>query len=185
MQLRPEQVAQIIALLDDGRSQRYVSEHLGIPRSTIGYAVQRFQETGRLREKGVSCFRPAKCPKLERSHRQRRMRFAEEHVNWTIEQWSNLERFAACNIVETLNYEGGSVMIWGGITYENRTDVIIIDGALNATGYIDILEENVLPNVFENGILMQDNARPHTAQADTKPYERAKNTLGIKRGDNF
>ncbi|KAH0815972.1 hypothetical protein GEV33_006819 [Tenebrio molitor] len=41
----PEIAAQIIALNNDGRSVRYIAQHLKIPRSTVQDALSRFRET--------------------------------------------------------------------------------------------------------------------------------------------
>ena len=59
-------------------------------------------------------------------------------------------------------------MVWGGITARNRTDLVIIDGNLNAARYHDeVLAPVVVPFLQRLGpgvILQQDNARPHTAR---------------------
>jgi transposase len=44
--MSPEEVAQAVALHNDGRSIRYIANLLGIPRSTVSDAIQRFRETG-------------------------------------------------------------------------------------------------------------------------------------------
>jgi hypothetical protein len=41
----PEITAQIVALNNDGRSVRYIAQHLNIPRSTVQNALSRFRET--------------------------------------------------------------------------------------------------------------------------------------------
>jgi hypothetical protein len=43
--LLPEIAAQIVALNNDGRSVRYIAQHLNIPRSTVQDALSRFRET--------------------------------------------------------------------------------------------------------------------------------------------
>ena len=60
-------------------------------------------------------------------------------------------------------------MVWGGISYEGRTDLYVINGGtLTALRYRDeILDPIVRPfagAIGDNFILMQDNARPHTAR---------------------
>ena len=58
-------------------------------------------------------------------------------------------------------------MAWGGITDEDRTEMVILNGNLNAIGYInDILQPVVVPFVerHPNTIFMDDNARPHRAR---------------------
>lgn len=45
--LTNEQVAQAVALSNDGRSQRYIANVLGVSHSVVGRVVQRHRETGR------------------------------------------------------------------------------------------------------------------------------------------
>ena len=58
-------------------------------------------------------------------------------------------------------------MVWVGISFEGRTDVIN-GGTLTALRYRDeILDPIMRPfagAIGDNFILMQDNARPHTAR---------------------
>jgi hypothetical protein len=37
------------------------------------------------------------------------------------------ERYAQCNIVGTVSYGGGSVMVWGGILSAAYTNIVIVD----------------------------------------------------------
>ncbi|PSN33600.1 hypothetical protein C0J52_25157 [Blattella germanica] len=46
MSLSVTDVAKVVALIEDGRSQRYVSRALGIPGTTIWRVMQCFMETG-------------------------------------------------------------------------------------------------------------------------------------------
>ncbi|KAH0821160.1 hypothetical protein GEV33_001631 [Tenebrio molitor] len=58
-------------------------------------------------------------------------------------------------------------MVWAGISIDNRTDLVVVPVRLNATNYIEnILQDHVVPAAYgvgQNFILMQDNAKPHTA----------------------
>ena len=45
------------------------------------------------------------------------------------------ERFSDACVLETNRFGGGSVMIWGGISHVERTDLKVIDGNLNAARY--------------------------------------------------
>ena len=64
------------------------------------------------------------------------------------------------------------MMVWGGISLNGKTQLVTVNGTLNAQKYRDdILAPVVLPFVQAgNGvtILQQDNARPHTARATTQ-----------------
>jgi hypothetical protein len=76
------------------------------------------------------------------------------------------ERFAYNCLLERDKFGGGSVMIWAGIMGGRKTDLVVIPGNLNAQGYIDkVLRPVVVPFLCQNsGMLMHDNARPHTAR---------------------
>ncbi|KAL0829645.1 hypothetical protein ABMA28_003151 [Loxostege sticticalis] len=47
MPLTPAQVAQVVALINQGLTQRKVATVLNVPHSSMQYAVKRYQETGR------------------------------------------------------------------------------------------------------------------------------------------
>lgn len=150
----------------------------------------------RLAEKGLGSFRPARVPELTSAHRRARLAFAREHLNWTLDQWKAVlfsdesrislrgpdgrqrvyrrcgERFAECAVVETVGYEGGSIMVWGGICYDARTELVVFDrGSVNAHKYVtEVLEPHVMPFgpfIGDNFVLMHDNARAHTARIVT------------------
>ena len=65
-------------------------------------------------------------------------------------------------------YNGGSVMVWAGVTADRRTDLVVVPGILTGQRYIDeILCPHVVPflrPMGNNGIFQDDNARPHRAR---------------------
>ena len=65
---------------------------------------------------------------------------------------------------------GGSVHVWTGITLFNKTNLVILNGNVNARRYIDnVLRPVVLPFFFyiktieEETMYQHDNAPAHTA----------------------
>lgn len=67
------------------------------------------------------------------------------------------------------SYEGGSVMVWGGVSSTARTDLhIFLRGTLNSRIYVtDILEQYVVRFALfirNNFVFQYDNARPHGAR---------------------
>ena len=75
------------------------------------------------------------------------------------------------NILETIPFGGGSVMVWGCVSFSCKLDLISVHGTLNGPRYQhDILETAVIPH-FDNHplatrpIFMDDNARPHRSRA--------------------
>ncbi len=101
----------------------------------------------RLHEGGLRARRPLVGPVLTAQHSGARLAFAIEHQNWQVRHWhpvlftdesrftlstcdrrervwrSRGEHYAACNIVQHHQFVGRSVMVWGGISMEGRTDI--------------------------------------------------------------
>lgn len=251
-QLTPIQVMQAVTLLQEGRSQRYVAQQLGITQGAVWKLWTRYRETGlvtrrpgsgrnrkttaaedrflrlqalrnrtvtardlqadirqatgcvisdqtvrnRLYEVNLRSRRPVKVPKLQRHHRRMRVQFGRDHLNWQLRHWRRVmftdesrfflsgndgrlrvwrrrgERYLPNTMRETTAYGGGSIMVWGGITLDTRTELVIVrNGALNAQRYInDILHVHVRPyaqNFGQEFVYMHDNARPHVANIVT------------------
>lgn len=243
--LTEEQAVKVITLIEDGRSQRYVANVIGVQQSTISRIVSRYRETGqcsrregqgrrrittavddrflrvtalrtrhctarmlqrdllaatnvnmslqtvrnRLREHNLRAMVPARGPRLTRAHRVARLQFAREHVDWGLAEWSNVlfsdesryclysldrrmpvyrrpgERHAQFNFRHLESFGGGSIMVWGGISYHGRTELVAVNqGRMTADRYIrDILEPHVIPYgpfVGENFVFMHDLIRP-------------------------
>ncbi|KAI4891182.1 hypothetical protein NFI96_000456 [Prochilodus magdalenae] len=105
-------------------------------------------------EGGLRARRPVVGPVLTGQHRRARLAFATEHQNWQIRH-RRLVLF--------------TVMVWGGISLEGRTDLYRLDnGTLTAIRYQDeILGPVVRPYAGAVGpgfLLVHNNARPHVAR---------------------
>ena len=162
----------------------------------------------RLREGGLRSRRPCIRIPLARNHRRVRYELGHgpcSLASWRLEAcpflqtsrycldftdrrarvWRRpVERLHADNIAEHDRYGGGSAMVWGGINWDGRTDLCVLHrGTLTAQRYRDdILDVHVRPYAAAIGdpfILMDDNARPHTAHAIQEYLERE----GIERLD--
>ena len=146
----------------------------------------------RLHGDSLHARRPATGPILTVAHRTDRRIFAQNHIGWQLDQWRTVlftdesrfhvctcdrrirvwrrvgERYVDCNIVERDRFGGGSVMFWGGICYDGRTELYRVErGSLTALRCRDkILDPIVRPFLCamgDNARLVQNNARPHTA----------------------
>ena len=77
------------------------------------------------------------------------------------------EHFADKCLIERDRFGGGSVMVWGGIIGRRKTNLIVVQGNLNAQGYVSqILQPEAVTFLQKHGpaILMHDNSRPHVAR---------------------
>ena len=96
-------------------------------------------------------------------------RYCLDYTDRRVRVWRRPgERFHAANIAEHDRYGGGSIMVWGGISWDGRTDLVVLNqGTLTAQRYRDeILDTQVRLYAGAAGdqfILTDDNARPHTA----------------------
>ena len=128
---------------------------------------------------------------LTARHRAARLQWEQLHFCWGRQQWARVllsdesrfnlsnydggmrvfrrrvERFADNCLIERDRFGGGSVMVWGGIIGWRKTNLIVVQGNLNAQGYINqILQPEAVPFLQRHGpaILIHDNARPHVAR---------------------
>ena len=88
-------------------------------------------------------------------------------VDGRVKAWRRGERYADCAVLQVNRWGGQSVMVWGGISYNHRTDLVIVEGSLTARHYInEIIEPHLFPFMRAHNDVVtfqQDNARPHTA----------------------
>ena len=77
------------------------------------------------------------------------------------------ERIARNCVLQGDNFVGGSVMMWGAISYARKTQLVHIPGNLSAARYIDeVLTPHMLPAMnLRREVFQNDNARPHIAHA--------------------
>ena len=77
------------------------------------------------------------------------------------------ECYPQCCAIESDRWEGASVMVWGGMSWDHKTLLVCIDDTLTAQRYIDnTLQPVVLPFLQQHDdvtAFQQDNARPHSA----------------------
>ena len=70
------------------------------------------------------------------------------------------------------------VMVWGAISYDSRSTLVVIPGTLTANVYIRlVIVPVVLPfmNTIPGGRFQHDNARPHTAAVTQRALQNVQN----------
>jgi hypothetical protein len=77
------------------------------------------------------------------------------------------ERFARIWVLEVDNFGGGSVMMWGAISFARKTQLVHIPCNHSAAPYRDeVLTPHMLPAMnLRIEVFQHDNAQPHTARA--------------------
>ncbi|GFV29476.1 HTH_Tnp_Tc3_2 domain-containing protein [Trichonephila clavipes] len=134
--------------------------------------------------------RPLRRLPLTPHHRQCRLDFCRPRATWSVTDWrrvifSDESRFSLSAddhrtrvwrrtgqrsdpafIVERHTAISQGVTVWGAISWDTRSSLVVLQGTLTARRYVDdILTPIVLPMLSSRpgAIYQQDNARPHTA----------------------
>ena len=144
----------------------------------------------RLVQSGFKTTIAKKKPLLTPRHRQQRLQWAQQHRNWTPEDWANVvwsdevpvhlvqttqrryvrvrqhQRHQAPVYQPRLQGGGGSCMFWGAFHAQGVLRLYRIRGNLTAAGYVEILQNRLQPFLLANRgfVFQQDNARPHSAR---------------------
>lgn len=178
--LRRMSVAQPNLVARDLR-HRWSQEH-GVEASTRTVA-RRLVEMGQYGRIAV------RKPLLSARHRQRRLQFARQHLNWTVHQWRHVvfsdetplhliqnrqRRYVRRQRGATLQrgmtrptvHSGCSRQVWGAFAADGTRVLHTIQGNVNADGYVHILTQHLLGlNLPQRRmIFMHDNATPHTSR---------------------
>jgi hypothetical protein len=122
-------------------------------------------------------FRRKKQPLLTEAHKKRRLVFAREHSNWTVEQWSDVmftdeSPFKVFYIPNSRNDTvwgsqednvpradqvkfSPTVMVWGGMTGHGLTDLHFVPQGtkINSDYYIDNILEKLVKSAFSGSVV--------------------------------
>ncbi|GFX91231.1 HTH_Tnp_Tc3_2 domain-containing protein [Trichonephila clavipes] len=145
----------------------------------------------RLTEVGLRSRRPLRRLPLTPHHRQCRLDFCRPRATWSVTDWrrvifSDESRFSLSAddhrtrvwrrtgqrsdpafIVERHTAISQGVPVWGAISWDTRSSLVVLLGTLTARRYVDdILTPIVLPMLSSRpgAIYQQDITRPHTAR---------------------
>lgn len=145
-----------------------------------------------LHKAGLKVMHMIRRPMLTRAHKKKRLDFSQAHRDWSIDMWKEVifsdETIIAARpsnshqvkwtrpthklnpmlIIPTVQGDGPTIMTWGCISKYGFHDFILLEGNLDSTGYIGILQDNLIPitQQYFNGcpfIFQQDGASVHTA----------------------
>jgi transposase len=217
---------QVIALSEQGFSQRDIVGELHIPRSIVGGILARYKEDGRVHDspqsgrprllsihderlavrmlnepksrcaavvgrklrahglrlcdetvrrciwrQGLQFRAKRKKPLLTIKHRHKRLRWAKGVHEYEVEDWSHViwsdkskfnvfgsddrqycwknpaEPLRDCHVHPTVKHGGGSIMVWGCMSWVGVGNLYRIDGIMNSQVYLDILDSQLLGTI--------------------------------------
>ena len=78
------------------------------------------------------------------------------------------ERNSQNSLLQHDRFGGGSIMVWAGISLHTKTQLVHIQGNLNAQRYLnEVIRPILIPHIWANRgmLLVQDDATCHTARA--------------------
>ena len=155
-----------------------------------------------LKDEGISNWLAKKRPLITPEVAAKRLRWAKKYKDWSWDEWCKMIWSDECSLergkggrrvwvfrtpYEKYNkelicpYKKGkdiSVMIWGAIHGDGRSDVVIMErdpdaakSGYTANSYLIVLNDQ-LPRIYQPGMtFMQDNASIHTAKKVKKWFE--------------
>ena len=128
----------------------------------VGYStVKRY-----LVKAGYHGFIRRKKPYLKPIHIKKRKQWERMHRHWPLQQWQKVifsdeskyclfgsdgrvycqrkigRAYDAWNVKKTVKHEGGSIMVWGCISWKGVGQLHRVDGTMNADQYCQSLEES-------------------------------------------
>lgn len=130
-------------------------------------------------------------PFISENNRKKRHQWCQERKTW-VDEWKTViwsdesrftlyqndahikvwrqpkEKYAVDCLVPTYKHGGGGIMVWGCFVNNRPGPLVRVEGKLDASGYIEILEKNLLPFMSNleqiTYIFQEDNAPIHTAK---------------------
>ena len=137
-------------------------------------------------------------PRLTAEYHVRLLASAQNHKNWTTDNWSRIiwsdeskfelfrtsgrvwirrkagEQLQDDCVVQTVPQGGGSIMVWGCMMRNRIGHIALVNDWLNTEKYICILENVLVPTIYEFELghgditLMHDSAPAHQAKSVQK-----------------
>ena len=68
----------------------------------------------------------------------------------------------------TVKHDGFSVMVWGAIWHDGKSELVVCEGHINFAKYIEIVKEGLLPSFASTHV-------------DKNDIQQKRNKLGIKK----
>ena len=177
----------------EGKNHLLIKANITVSRSTVRRTLLR---------SGLKSYAKPKKPRLTAKHKRARLNFAKLHFDKSEEDWRRVifsdeskynlygpdghkkvwrrpgSLLLDHHIRKVVKFGGGSVMVWGCITYQGVGQLTFIDSSMNADLYINILDVclgktcEVFSLNLENLIFQHDNDPKHMSKA-TKVFMSA------------
>jgi transposase len=163
--------------------------------STLPHPVHPQTVRRALQESGLQSATKKKVPMLKKTHRQRRLEFAQQHENWTVDDWKRVlwsdetkinrigsdgkvyvwkkrgESISDRTTLPTVKHGGGNnLMVWGCMGWNGVGMLIEVEGKMDADQYCQILSDGMVES-FEK-LEMEEGDRYFQQDNDPKHTSR-------------
>ena len=171
-------------------NRKLTSRRLMVEINVSGVQMSSRTVRRRLIEAGLRAYRPRKKPKLTATMMKKRLQWAKQFANWTVDDWNRVcfsdestleilddncrcvrrrpgEEYLPQCLVQKVKHPA-KVMVWSVISLHGPGRLHIVKNMMNAEQYRAVLETRLLPQLQEwfpdgNCVFMQDSAPCHTA----------------------
>jgi transposase len=190
--LSDRNVSYMMHLITSGKAISSVDLKHSLKSNNISVSTSTIRRM--LKMEGMAAITVKPKPYLSPRHKRLRMQYALRHKDWTIDDWKSvifsdetkINRFGSDErhyiwkrpssnmqdreISGTVKFGGGSLMMWGCMTYDGVGYACRIDGGLDGELYRKILDDELMQSIEfykldrDKVIYAQDNDPKHTAQ---------------------
>lgn len=196
----------VLVSLITNQQAKTATEAAKLINESLDKSVSRYTASRALKQAGLQAKKKVKKPMISEKNRKARLQWAQDRQFWTVDDWSRIiwsdetkiNRLCSDGINyvwihekenqlhhrtnPTVKFGGGSIMIWGSMTYSGVGKVAKIDGKMDANLYCEILRRNLLPTIDACSILpefpardklifQQDNDPKHTSSKAKKFFQ--------------
>ncbi|KAK3542958.1 hypothetical protein QTP70_007913 [Hemibagrus guttatus] len=181
----------VIEIYQSGKGYKAISKALGLPQTTVRAIIYKWRKHGTVE----NLPRSGQSTKITpRAQRQLIQEVTKQPTTTSKELQASLASVKVCvhyvwrksnttfqkkNIIPTVKYGGGSVMVWGCFAASGPGRLAVINGTMNSAVYQKILKENVRPSVCDlklkrTWVLQQDNDPKHTSKSTSEWLKKNK-----------
>ncbi|KAI3376068.1 hypothetical protein L3Q82_016607 [Scortum barcoo] len=161
----------VIEMYQTRKGYKAISKALGLQRTTVRAIIPQMEKTWNSGEPSQEWPADQNYPKSK----ARSQKTPQQHPKNCRPHLPQLRK----NIIPTVKYGGGSVMVWGCFAASGPGRLAVINGTMNSAVYQKILKENVRPSVRDlklkrTWVLQQDNDPKHTSKSTSEWLKRNK-----------
>ncbi|KAK3571142.1 hypothetical protein QTP86_003094 [Hemibagrus guttatus] len=166
----------VIEIHQSGKGYKAISKALGLPQTTVRAIIYKWRKYGTV-ENLPRSGRPTKI--TPRVQRQLIQEVTKDPTTTSKELQASLASVKKKNIIPTVKYGGGSVMVWGCFAASGPGRLAVMNGTMNFAVYQKILKENVRPSVCDlklkqPWVLQQDNDPKHNSKSTSEWLKKNK-----------